>query len=152
MLRNWAKRYSLAAANSKRLSELGAFVIVVMALVEAVDLFRGASQAENLSWDSVFYGPTGIIVLSIVSVGFGVRLLALAWKPSSFLFRSLSWWIVVAAYWLSDEFSGRDPRMIYDLFHTFPLQVAGTFYVLIGSVRFLYFALISFKNDLDPSS
>ena len=152
MFRNWAKRYSRAAANSKRFSALGAFVIFVMALVETVDLFRGASQAENLSWDSVFYGPSGIIVLAIVFLGFGLRLLTLAWKPSSLLLRSLSWWIAVAAYWLSDEFSGRDPRMIYDLFHTFPLQVAGTFYVLVGSVRFLYFALISFKNDLDPNS
>ena len=152
MFTGWTSRYGSTAGKSKRLSQIGAFVILVMALVEAVDLFRGASQAENLSWDSVFYGPRGIIVLTIVFLGFGVRLFALAWKPSSFLFRSLSWWIVVGTDWLSDEFSGRDPRMIYDLFHTFPLQVAGLFYVLLGTLRFLYFAAVSFKNDLDPNS
>jgi hypothetical protein len=152
MFISWTSRYESRAGKSKRLSQIGAFVILVMVLVEAVDLFRRASQAENLSWDSAFYGPSGIIVLTIVFLGFGVRLLALAWKPSSFLFRSLSWWIVVGTYWLSDEFSGRDSRMIYDLFHTFPLQVAGMFYVLVGSLRFLYFASISFKNDLDFNS
>jgi hypothetical protein len=149
MVIGWASRYAATAGKSKSISQFGAFAILVMALLEAVDLFRRASQAENLSWDAVFYGPSGIIVLSIVFLGFGTRLFALMWKPSSFLLRCLSWWVAAGAFWLSDVYSGRDPRMVYDLFHTFPLQVAGMFYVLLGSVRFLYFSAVSFMNDPD---
>lgn len=152
MIKSWAKRYASASAMSTRSSQIGVFLILVMTIVEAVDLFVRASQAENLSWISVFNGPTGLVVLTVVFLGFGVRFFALAWKPSSFLFRSISWWLVVVTYWLSDELSGRDPRFVYDLFHSFPLQVAGMFYLLVGSIRFLYFASVSFKNDLDSNS
>jgi hypothetical protein len=152
MLIQWAARYSSAAANSKRASQFGAFLILTIALIEVIYLARWVYAAEDLSWESVFSGPTGAVVTGAFLIAFGVRFVLLCLWAANLAVRSLTWWLAVGTCWFANEFYGPQPGVVYDLFHSFPLQTSGMVFVLVGSLRFLYFASVSFKNDLNPNS
>ena len=126
-------------------------MILLIALIEAFELFRRAYAAENLSWESVFSGPTGAVVLGIFLAVFAVRFVMFFWSASNLVVRSLTWWLAVGADWYATEFYGPEPGMVYDLFGSFPLQVSGFFFVLFGGLRFLYFTSLSFKDDFNTN-
>lgn len=149
MFINWAKRYSQAAAGSRISSQLGALVVLVIAIMEAIRIVRSSMAVEYLSWDAVWSGgvPTGLFL-----VAFGLRFFLLFWFASSFLVRAMTWWLTFVTFWFCLEYFGPEPGVFYSLFHTFPLVTSGMVFVFIGNLRFLYFASVSFKNELDPNS
>lgn len=149
MFRDWAKRYSLASANSKISSQFGAMMILVFAIMEAIRIVRGSLAVENLSWDAVW---SGAVPTSLFLTAFGLRFFLLSFFASHFLVRAGTWWLSFATVWFCLEYFGPEPGVIYSLFHSFPLETSGTIFLFIGGVRFLYFASVSFKNDLDLSS
>ena len=152
MLIQWAVRYSSAAAQSKRASQFGAFLILTIALVEVIYLIRWAFAVGDLSWESILSGPTGAVVTGMFLLGFGFRFVLLSFWASNLPVRSLTWWLTVGTCWFTTEFYGPQPGVMYDLFHSFPLQTSGMVFVMMGGLRFLYFASVSFKDDLDPNS
>lgn len=149
MLGQWFNRYCKTASNSKRSSQLGAFLILMIALIEAFDLIRRASAAENLSWESVI---NGAVPISLFILTFGLRFILLFSSASNLVVRAITWWLIVLAVCFCYEVYGPEPGVVYDLFHTFPLEVSGSIFLFVGAIRFLYFASVSFKNDVDPHS
>ncbi len=149
MLIDWAKRYSRVAARSRISSQFGALVILVIAVMEAIRIIRASLAVEDLSWDAVWSAgvPTALFL-----VAFGLRFFLLFRFPSSLLIRAITWWLCFATFWFCLEYFGPEPGVICDLFHTFPLVTSGLVFVFTGGLRFLYFASVSFKNDIDPNS
>ncbi len=149
MQTSWAQRYSIAAANSRLSSQIGAFIILVIGLMEAIRIVGASLAAEDLSWVAVWTGavPTGLFLLA-----FGSRFFLLFRFASSLMIRSVTWWLLLVTVWFCSEYFGPEPGVIYDLFHSFPLVTSGTIFVLLGCLRFLYFASVSFKHERNPDS
>lgn len=135
------KEISQAAAKSRISSQFGALVILVFAIMEAIRIVRASVAVENLSWDAVWSGgvPTGLFL-----VAFGLRFLLF------FSFAS-SLWLSFGTVWFCMKHFGPEPGVIYDLFGTFPLETSGMVFLFVGGLRFLYFASVSFKNELDSN-
>lgn len=149
MAESWVKRYTARAARSRLASQLGAFVIIVIAIMEAIRIGQGAMAAENLSWVSVW---RGVIPTTVFFLVFGLRFFLLVRFASNFVIRFFTWWSVFITGWICYSIFGPEPGVVYDLFSTFPLETSWLVFVLFGCLRFLYFALASFGYDIDSNN
>ncbi len=150
MLTEWGKRYSRNAARSTVLSQLGAFVILVIALIESVSLFRAILTAEDVV--SLQAVTNAAIPVGLFLFAFGVRFILFFRYASFLVIRTISWWLIVLTVEFCSARYGPEPGTIYDIFSSFPLVTSGTLFLVAGSVRFVYFATISLKNDVSSNS
>jgi hypothetical protein len=143
MLKNWNKRYADIAAKSRKSSQFGSFVILIFGLIEALSLIKAIYITENVSWEVVYYAATPILLIVLV---FGLRFFLFFRFASSIIVRSFTWWSIVIVIGVCWVYVGPAHGAFYSLFHSFPLQVSGGLYVIIGTFRWLYFALASFRT------
>jgi hypothetical protein len=118
-------------------------VILIFGLIEALWLIRAIYITENVSWEVVYYAAAPILLFVLT---FGLRFFLFFRFASSIVVRSFTWWSIVIVIGICWVYFGPAPGVFYSLFHSFPLQVSGGLYVIIGTFRWLYFALASIRT------
>lgn len=149
MLDSWKQKYLTAVAEATKSSQFGAFVIVIMVLVEAFSIIRAAAEAENYTAGAVYQAVMPVVLFAIA---FGLRFGLLFNFATNVAIRSITWWSIVLVVWFCLYQFGPSPGAFYSLFHSFPLQVAGMFFVLAGAIRFIYFGSVALRHDLNTNS
>lgn len=149
MLRGWVQRYTACAGRSRLASQFGAFIIIVIGVMEAIRIGQGVMAAENLSWVAVW---SGVIPTTLFLLVFGFRFILFFRFASNLTIRSLTWWVAFITGWICYTIFGPEPGVFYDLFNSFPLETSWVIFVFVGGLRFLYFAATSFSYDIDSDS
>lgn len=144
-----ATRYSRIAAGSRISSQFGALIILVIAIIETIRIGQQSLAVGNLSRGALWNGgvPVGLFLIA-----FGLRFVLLFQFASSIFVRAITWWLSFAVFCFCLKYFGPEPGVIYSFFHTFPLVTSGMIFVFVGCLRFLYFASVSLKNDVNPNS
>lgn len=149
MILGWVQRYTARAGRSRLASQLGAFIIIVIGLMEAIRIVQGSMAAENLSWVAVW---RGVIPTSVFLLVFGLRFFLFFRFASNFEIRVLTWWLLFILGWICYSIFGPEAGVYYDFFSTFPLETSWVVFLILGGLRFLYFAARSFSYDIDSSN
>ena len=147
MVRAWKDRYLVGVSKTLFISKAAAFFLIVIAIVEGVGVIRAIQHAENPSDDAIFRASVSPVVFFTV---FGMRLGYLIFLKLTFIGTSITWWLCTICCYLAGSYAfygcllNCEPRTsfgIYDLFSSFPLEVAGMLFIVLGSFRFLITAV-----------
>ena len=142
-LSRWKDAYLTTFAKTLFVSRAVALIFFVIAIVEAIRVFRFIQMAEEASEDAIFRASVSPILFFVV---FGVRFAYLNLKQTRFLGTALTWWLCAITVHAASSFSmygcvlNCDPNgiyPIYDMFSMFPLESAGVFFILLSPIRFL---------------
>ncbi len=141
MVRRWLVKYRSLLGDTRLISRIGAFVMVVLAITDGVTVIDAISRTENPGREAVIAASTPVIVYSVV---FGIRLYLLYRVPKATVVHFFSWWAAaIGVYFCSDP----NPHFYY-----FRLEHAGLFFVFFSSVTFMITALMVFFNSNDHDS
>jgi len=151
MFKTWRDRYLAALSKTLYVSEGAALVLFVISVVEGFGAIRAFQNAEDPSEEALFRALISPVVFFAI---FGLRLVYLALMRLTLIGTSITWWLCVAgshsasSYALYGCFLNCDPNAsypIYDLFSSFPLEVAGMLFIVLGLFRFLITAAWAFE-------
>lgn len=149
------QRYTTLMSRTRVLSQTGAFLALVLALLEGGNVIRGVQLAENLSREAVISASIPPITFAL---GFGFRFICLLRWTASTTIGPLSWWVAFSCVALSVltsfgwfELSG------YSKYHPYSmsaLEWTGSLFVMFSIVRFSATLLLAFSsnNELDSHS
>jgi hypothetical protein len=140
MCRDWLKIYRQVMLRSSIVSQIGSFIVLMIAASELALLVRAISYAENASYDAV---SDALIYIIPVLVSFGVRFFVMVRQNRYSLWVvSASWWLTFIGVAIGVVTSGPSGGGLYDIFSAFPLHGAGIAYIVISILRFLATSIV----------
>ena len=151
MIRAWKDRYLEGVSKTLFISKAAALFLTVIALVEGVGVIRAIQYAENPSEEAIFRASVSPVVYFAV---FGIRLVYLSVLRLTLSGTSITWWLCATSAYLAFSFAyygcllNCDPKAsyaIYDIFSSFPLEIAGMLFIVLGSFRFVITAVWAFN-------
>lgn len=156
MYSKWLRNYRTLMLKTRFLSRVGAFLLLVLAVVELIGVVRAASYAENIGWEVV---QRAIVFPLVFISGFGLRFIFVSVKDKFGPFSvAVSWWAAAIAAVISFiDFQGcflncPENMSFYDPFSD-PLIPAGFLFVSLSIIRFTVTAIAAIShNELDPNS
>lgn len=162
MFSTWLKNYRTLMLKTCFLSQVAAFLLLVLAIVELFGVAQAVSYTENISWETVWSATIPAVAFM---VGFGTRFRVLFSKDRfGPLAVAASWWTVLFAViigkigyrscWIdcpvdpniSVSYSFIDP--LND-----PLALAGSLFIFFSILRFSITALAAFfhRDELNSN-
>ncbi len=139
---------------TRTLSCVGAFLMIVLALVDGWQVIKGVQLAENLSPEAVIEATIPPVA---IASGFGFRFIALVGLRRITILGFLSWWVAFCAVALPVARSMHFAQHGFPKVHPYtmtPLEWAGILFVVISMVRFsvTLSVAISSQDDIDSYS
>ncbi len=141
MIQRWLTKYQSLLGETRLISRIGAFVMVVLAVTEAATVIYGVSQAENPGRESIVGASVPVAVYIVV---FSIRLFLLSRVPKTTVIHVATWWVAAIGVYFCAE---PRPHFIY-----FGLEWAGLFFVFFSAVTFLILASLAFSHGNDFNS
>ena len=150
MFSRWLKNYRTLMLKTRFLSQIAAFMLLVVAIVELIGVGQAATYAENISWEVVLRATVSPLVF--IS-GFGLRFILLFLKDKFGSFSvAVSWWAGATAVAICFiDFQGcflncPDNMSYYDPF-SYPLIPAGFLFVSFSIIRFAVTAIAAISHN-----
>lgn len=143
MWKAWEQKYTLSVANSRMSSQFGVFVILIIGIIDVFYILEAISLTEGVSPETVI---KAFIPVAIFVPAFGLRFVLLFRFASSIYIRLITWWTIVTVVYFCWSQFGPQAGVVYSLIGSFPLMVSGMLYVLIGTMRFVYFGSLSLHD------
>ncbi len=163
MFEKWLKNYEKLMLKTRIISQIGAFLLLVLAIVDLFGVGKAISYAENISWEATWVAT--ILPMAFI-IGFAIRFRFLFIRERVSVFKSaITWWAGVFAVliggidfhkcWVNCQL---DPNITvtYGFYGPFnnALVSAGVLFIALSILRFLITASQAFlqPNEFNPHS